>query len=121
MGNIGTLLPHKLPKQGLIRYIIHPDIIMTFSILTDDEIKSLLDNLTLDELESFRENLRDALHVYSTGAHTPGQALIHQPERTVVRSGITGATTLFMPSCSPAGHGVKGMMSSHHIANGMGY
>ncbi|KAK3504012.1 hypothetical protein B0T13DRAFT_522993 [Neurospora crassa] len=80
---------------------------MTFSILTDDEIKSLLDNLTLDELESFRENLRDALHIYSTGALTPGQALIHQPERTVVRSGITGATTLFMPSCSPAGHGVK--------------
>ncbi|KAJ4409133.1 hypothetical protein N0V85_004142 [Neurospora sp. IMI 360204] len=80
---------------------------MTFSILTDDEIRSLLDNLTVDELESFRENLRDALHEYSTGAHTPGQALIHQPERTVVRSGVTGATTLFMPSCSPAGHGVK--------------
>ncbi|KAK1774480.1 hypothetical protein QBC45DRAFT_385353 [Copromyces sp. CBS 386.78] len=80
---------------------------MTFSILTDDEIKSLLNNLTIDELESFRKNLRDALHEYSTGAQTPGQALIHQPERTVVRSGVTGATTLFMPSCSPAGHGVK--------------
>ncbi|KAK3956712.1 hypothetical protein QBC32DRAFT_249947 [Pseudoneurospora amorphoporcata] len=80
---------------------------MTFSILTDDEIKSLLNKLTIDELESFRKNLRDALHEYSTGAQAPGQALIHQPERTVVRSGVTGATTLFMPSCSPAGHGVK--------------
>ena len=90
---------------------------MTFSILTDDEIKSLLDNITVEELEAFRENLRDALHEYSTGAQSPGQALIHQPERTVVRSGVTGATTLFMPSCSPAGHGVKGMfmdlISSH--------
>lgn len=80
---------------------------MPLSILTDDEISGLLENLTADELEAFRDSLKSALHDYSTGTQAE-DGEIHQPHRTVTRSSLTGATTLFMPSCSPSGLGVKG-------------
>ncbi|KAK0628993.1 hypothetical protein B0T17DRAFT_524319 [Bombardia bombarda] len=77
---------------------------MTLSILTDDEIRALLENLTASELDVFLRQLQAALHEYSTGTQL---SAIHQPERTSVYSATTGATTLFMPSVSPAGHGIK--------------
>ena len=80
-----------------------------FSVLTDDQIRELLENLTVDELEEFRAELKAALHLYSTGTQAPDESSVNQPERTSIHSPETGATTLFMPSCSPAGHGVKGM------------
>lgn len=80
---------------------------MSLSILTDDQICALLEDLTIDELESFRDCLQSALHDYSTGTQVE-DGEIHQPPRTVTRSSRTGATSLFMPSCSPAGLGVKG-------------
>ncbi|KAK3316390.1 ornithine cyclodeaminase [Apodospora peruviana] len=76
---------------------------MTLTVLTDDEIRLLLENLTPDDLTNFRDDLRAALHLYSAGTQTS----THQPERTSVHSEATGATTLFMPSASPAGQGVK--------------
>ncbi|KAK3381574.1 ornithine cyclodeaminase [Podospora didyma] len=78
-----------------------------FSVLTDDQIRELLENLTVDELEEFRAELKAALHQYSTGTQAPDESSVNQPERTSIHSAETGATTLFMPSCSPAGHGVK--------------
>jgi hypothetical protein len=83
---------------------------MSLSILTDDQIKDLLENLTLDELESFRESLKGALHEYSNGVQGVDNVTIHQPSRISVHSSSTGATTLFMPSCSSAGHGIKGKL-----------
>ncbi|KAK3682476.1 UbiD family decarboxylase [Podospora appendiculata] len=80
---------------------------MALTVLTDDQIRILLENLTVDELESFRNDLKTALHEYSTGTQVPSQGAIHQPERTSLHNAETGATTLFMPSSSPAGHGVK--------------
>jgi hypothetical protein len=81
---------------------------MTLTVLTDDQIRSLLENLTAAELEGFRRALASALHEYSAGGKG-GQTAIHQPERISVHSTATGATTLFMPSCNSAGNGVKGI------------
>ena len=80
---------------------------MTLTVLTDDQIRSLLENLKAVELEGFRVALASALHEYSTGGKG-AETAIHQPERISVHSTATGATTLFMPSCSSAGNGVKG-------------
>ncbi|KAL1852491.1 hypothetical protein VTK73DRAFT_9186 [Phialemonium thermophilum] len=80
---------------------------MPLSVLTDDQVRLLLENLTLEELESFREELRRALHDYSTNTQSMDEGLLHQPTRTSIHSAQSGITTLFMPSCSPAGHGVK--------------
>ncbi|KAK3994570.1 hypothetical protein QBC44DRAFT_322298 [Cladorrhinum sp. PSN332] len=77
---------------------------MTLTVLTDTQIKSILENLTLPELQAALDALRSALHEYSTGSQNSS---IHQPERTSVNSAATGATTLFMPSSSSVGTGVK--------------
>lgn len=82
---------------------------MSISVLTDNEIKGLLESMTLEELESFSTDLKGALHDYSVGSQTPGEdADIHLPHRQTIHSSTTGATSLFMPSGSPAGLGVKG-------------
>jgi hypothetical protein len=81
---------------------------MSLAILSDDDIRSLLEALSQEETEAFNYSLRCALHEYSTGTQSIGAGLLHQPERTSFHSNVTDATTLFMPSCSPAGHGVKG-------------
>ena len=82
---------------------------MTLTVLTDAEIRPLLEGLTASELAGFQRALKETLHQYSTGAQLPekDQGSIHQPERISVHNKVTGATTLFMPSCSPAGQGVK--------------
>jgi len=82
---------------------------MSLSVLTDAQIKGLLENLTLDELESFRTALKATLHEYSTNTQAVDDSDIHQPQRTAITSAMTGATTLFMPSSSEAGVGVKGL------------
>ncbi|KAK5662097.1 hypothetical protein OQA88_10212, partial [Cercophora sp. LCS_1] len=76
---------------------------MPVTILSDAQIRTLLENLSLEELQGFQNELKHALHEYSTET----QASIHQPERTSVYSNATGATTLFMPSSSSSGNGVK--------------
>lgn len=79
---------------------------MSFTVLKDDEIKLLLESLTVEELEAFYTTLKEALHDYSNGIQSSSD--IHQPHRQSVSSTTTGATTLFMPSSSSAGVGVKG-------------
>jgi hypothetical protein len=80
---------------------------MSLTVLTDGQIRMLLESLTPDELFSFQSSLKEALHDYSTGTQGIDEA-IHQPDRTSVHSSRTGCTTLFMPSCSASGHGIKG-------------
>lgn len=82
---------------------------MTFTVLKDDEIKLLLENLTRDDLISFKGDLKAALHGYSTGTQkSSGWKSLHQPERTSIHNDVTGTNTLFMPSAGPAGLGIKG-------------
>lgn len=82
----------------------------SLAVLKEEQIKDLLESLTADELEAFYTALRTALHDYSVGAQLEngGETDIHQPHRQTINSSRTGATTLFMPSGSPAGLGVKG-------------
>ncbi|ROW06706.1 hypothetical protein VPNG_06693 [Cytospora leucostoma] len=80
---------------------------MPFSVLKDEEIKDLLNSLTVDELEEFYTSLKETLHDYSNGIQSPETSEVYQPHRQSVHSSKTGATTLFMPSSGPAGFGVK--------------
>ncbi|KAI5866343.1 ornithine cyclodeaminase [Durotheca rogersii] len=80
---------------------------MSLTVLSDEQIRGLLESLSRDEAEGFVAALRDALHEYSTGTQSLEDGVVHQPERTVVHSRTTGATTLFMPSFSTYGHAVK--------------
>ncbi|KAH8167615.1 hypothetical protein CIB48_g616 [Xylaria polymorpha] len=88
---------------------------MSLTVLPDEVIEQLLENLTRDEAERFQDVLKSALHEYSTAAQAIDAGLYHQPGRTSSHSDRTGATTLFMPSTSPVGHGVKVVtLSSPH-------
>jgi len=82
---------------------------MSLAILTDDNIRDVLSNLTREDVQSFQKSLREALHEYSTGTQDQGACAIHQPERTSVVS-PDGVTSLFMPSISSAGIGMKGLI-----------
>jgi hypothetical protein len=88
---------------------------MSLTVLSDEVIRNLLENLTREEVESFADTLRCALHEYSTGTQAIDDSFFHQPERISVHSDYTGATTLFMPTISPIGHGVKGQSEKSQI------
>jgi hypothetical protein len=100
----------RLPLYTIVPLI--PPGIMSLSVLTDEQIRILLENLTIDELEKFRNELKGALHEYSNGTQAIDDGVLQQPERMSTHSATTGCTTLFMPSSGPAGHGVKG---NHHF------
>ncbi|GAP87080.1 putative family decarboxylase [Rosellinia necatrix] len=81
---------------------------MSFTVLSDDNIRDLLENLTREEAGSLQQTLGNALHEYSTAVQQAAAAsLYQQPERTSTYSDRTGATTLFIPSNSPVGHAMK--------------
>jgi hypothetical protein len=87
---------------------------MSLAVLTDDDVKTILENLTLDEFDSFKAALSEALHEYSNNTQNVEDGTYHQPERISSYSKATGATTLYMPSCSPEGMGCKGRPSPCH-------
>ncbi|KAI0888211.1 ornithine cyclodeaminase [Annulohypoxylon maeteangense] len=80
---------------------------MSLTVLSDEQIRYLLENLSHEEAGRFMETLQNALHEYSTGTQSIADGVVHQPERTSVHSNTTGTTTLFMPSYSTLGHAVK--------------
>ncbi|PMD59195.1 NAD(P)-binding protein [Hyaloscypha bicolor E] len=79
---------------------------MSLTVLSDANVKQILNNLTKDEVETLQAGLRHSLHEYSTGTNNSGAAAINQPKRTVLESS-TGTTSLFMPSTSTTGIGMK--------------
>ncbi|KAF7907648.1 uncharacterized protein EAF01_005234 [Botrytis porri] len=79
---------------------------MSLTVLTDSDIKHLLQDLTLKDLERFQDQMRRALHEYSTGTQDDDCCSLHQPRRTVLESKHK-RTTLFMPSTASAGIGMK--------------
>lgn len=81
---------------------------MPLTVLTDSDVQHLLRDLTLRDLEGFQDKMRQALHEYSTGTQDDDCCSVHQPRRTVLES-KQKKTTLFMPSTSSAGIGMKGM------------
>ena len=98
--------PSIFTTADLHTYVARPLVIMSLSILSDDQIRVLLESLTLEELEAFRDKLKESLHDYSNGVQSTDDGTLHQPLRTSVQR--KGVTTLFMPSSSPVGYGVKG-------------
>ncbi|KAH6608578.1 nadp-binding domain [Trichoderma cornu-damae] len=80
---------------------------MTLTVLSDEQVKGILENLTLDELEDFRRTLAEALHAFSTSLGTDGLGVFQQPHRVSTLHPETRATTLYMPSCGPSGMGCK--------------
>ncbi|KAG4027810.1 hypothetical protein MFRU_027g00980 [Monilinia fructicola] len=79
---------------------------MPLTVLTDSDVQHLLRDLTLRDLEGFQDKMRQALHEYSTGTQDDDCCSVHQPRRTVLES-KQKKTTLFMPSTSSAGIGMK--------------
>lgn len=77
------------------------------TILSDENVADILENLTIEDVKGFQESLRQALHEYSTGTQDQAACASHQPERTSVVS-AQGVTSLFMPSVSSSGLGIKG-------------
>src|SRR6266487_4629096 len=94
-------------QQDLIAQ--RPTFKMPLTILTDSDVKDLLHNLTKQDVEALQASLQNALHEYSTGTTNAGACAQNQPNRTVMES-KSGATTLFMPSTSSTGIGIKGMI-----------
>ena len=62
---------------------------------------------TKEEVERLQAAMSDALYEYATGTTNSGAAEQNQPKRTVLES-ANGTTTLFMPSTSSTGIGIKG-------------
>lgn len=80
---------------------------MTLTVLSDDQVKDILESLNPDELESFRATLASALHEFSTSVEADGEGLYQQPHRITTLHPTSQATTLYMPSCGPSGMGCK--------------
>ncbi|KAM0486989.1 hypothetical protein ACHAPX_000256 [Trichoderma viride] len=80
---------------------------MTLTVLSDEQVKDILENLSLDELEALRKTLAGALHAFSTSLGTDGLGVFQQPHRVTTLHPESQATTLYMPSCGPSGMGCK--------------
>ncbi|KFY18655.1 hypothetical protein V493_08440 [Pseudogymnoascus sp. VKM F-4281 (FW-2241)] len=79
---------------------------MSLTVLTDADVCEVLERLTIDDAHALQKSLRKALHEYSTGTQGEAACAMHQPERTAMMA-PSGKTTLFMPSTSSSGIGMK--------------
>ncbi|KAF4976844.1 hypothetical protein FZEAL_6547 [Fusarium zealandicum] len=79
---------------------------MTYTVLSDDQVNAILEDLTVDELDEFRHVLASSLHEFSTGVPALEEAF-QQPQRISTVHPETHARTLYMPSCAPCGMGCK--------------
>ncbi|KAL6352839.1 hypothetical protein LRP88_13312 [Fusarium phalaenopsidis] len=82
---------------------------MTYTILSDDQVNSILEGLTVDELEEFRHVLASSLHEFSTGVPAL-EAAYQQPIYSSASQEAdskpitpTGVVNLFRPDGSPLG------------------
>ncbi|KAI9838325.1 MAG: hypothetical protein M1819_005593 [Sarea resinae] len=79
---------------------------MPLTILTDSEVRSVLNSLQRDDVVQLQRSLADALHAYSTGNQDDGCCSMYQPPRTSI-SPMNGSTTLFMPASTSTSIGMK--------------
>ncbi|KAK0129850.1 hypothetical protein ONS96_000399 [Cadophora gregata f. sp. sojae] len=80
---------------------------MPLTVLSDENVKEVLNNLTKENVETLQIAMRNAIHEYATGTTNSGACADNQPKRTVIESASTGTTTLFMPSISSSALAVK--------------
>ena len=76
------------------------------TILTDENVRTLLLSLSQTDVENLQESLAEALHTYSTGTQEETACSSNQPHRTSLRL-KNGATTLFMPAATADSTGMK--------------
>jgi hypothetical protein len=76
------------------------------TILSDSDVKKILHSLTIKEVDRLQQALRRSLDDYSRGQQNQDESAENQPARTTIESGNN--TTLFMPSISSSGIGIKG-------------
>ncbi|OCK84954.1 NAD(P)-binding protein [Lepidopterella palustris CBS 459.81] len=81
---------------------------MPLTILSDSDVRVLLQSLTKQDILDLQQSLADALHYYSTSTedNSNGCCSSYQPLRTALKRS-DGQTTLFMPASSNDGLGVK--------------
>ncbi|KAF3037773.1 hypothetical protein E8E12_002581 [Didymella heteroderae] len=81
---------------------------MPLTILTDSDVRSLLHQLSKQDILDLQQSLADGLHYYSTATEEDSNACCssYQPMRTVLKRN-DGQTTLFMPASSNDGIGFK--------------
>jgi len=82
---------------------------MPLTVLSDDDVRNLLLQLTKQDILDLQQSLADALHYYSTATEedtSNGCSSSYQPLRTSLKRG-DGQTTLLMPASSNDGMGVK--------------
>ncbi|KAH6723971.1 hypothetical protein BKA61DRAFT_727744 [Leptodontidium sp. MPI-SDFR-AT-0119] len=80
---------------------------MPLTILSDENVKEVLNSLTKEDVATLQIAMRNSLHEYATGTTNSGACADNQPKRTVIESASTGTTTLFMPSISSSSLGIK--------------
>ncbi|KAL1654255.1 hypothetical protein SLS61_003260 [Didymella pomorum] len=73
---------------------------MTFTVLSDNDVKSILSSLSKDDVSKVADDFLQSLVQYS--CHNESR---YQPERAVVKRG--DQSSLFMPATTPAHIGVK--------------
>jgi hypothetical protein len=80
------------------------------TVLTDEEVKSILHSLTKAEVVELQHALRKSLSDYSMAKQTQDERSMAQPARTVIQTEKENgkSTTLFMPATSSQGLGMKG-------------
>jgi hypothetical protein len=76
------------------------------TILSDSDVKKILHSLTIKEVDRLQQALRRSLDDYSRGQQNQYESAEKQPALTTIESGKN--TTLFMPSISSSGIGIKG-------------
>ncbi|KAI5467742.1 hypothetical protein BGZ63DRAFT_344953 [Mariannaea sp. PMI_226] len=85
---------------------------MPLTILSDEQVNTLLESLTIDELEDFRKDLCSALHEFSTTVKAPEEAF-QQPPRSTTLHPETRIKTFYMAACGPSGMGCKVISRPH--------
>ncbi|KAI9884669.1 MAG: 60S ribosomal protein L8B [Watsoniomyces obsoletus] len=76
------------------------------TILTDEDIRTLLLSLTRPDIEALQLSLAEALRIYSTGAQDETACSSNQPHRASIRL-KNGSTALFMPAATCDSAGIK--------------
>ena len=91
---------------------------MPLTVLTDQDVRTLLHSLTKTDILNIQQSLADALHYYSTAVEDDdnGCCASYQPKRTQLTR-KDGSTTLFMPANSMDSMGVKIVTLSEICAN----
>ncbi|KAJ4316976.1 hypothetical protein N0V94_005183 [Neodidymelliopsis sp. IMI 364377] len=81
---------------------------MPLTILTDSDVRTLLHQLSKQDIIDLQQSLADGLHYYSTATEEDSNACCssYQPMRTALKRN-DGQTTLFMPASSNDGIGFK--------------